>query len=60
MNLVYTDATHTTIQATLDAGESLGNMTGPAQIFIPVDPANREYGDVLERKLTIAAYTPPA
>jgi hypothetical protein len=60
VELIYTSPDHTTIQATLEAGETLGNMTGPGEIFVPVDPSNREYGDILERKLTIAAYTPPA
>jgi hypothetical protein len=59
MKLQYTDATNATIQATLDEGEMLGNHAGPAVIYVPTDPANAEYGDIVEQGLPIEPYVVP-
>jgi hypothetical protein len=45
---------------TLGDGEQLGNMSGPAEIFVPVDGANREFADIIERKLAIEPAPPMA
>src|SRR5215469_5816330 len=58
MELTYTSADETTIQATLDEGEQLGNHTGPAVIFVPTDPGNAEYADIVANKYPIAPYVP--
>jgi len=60
MDLIFTNAEQTTIKATLAEGETLGNHTGPVECFVPTDPANKEYGEILERGLTVAPYVPPA
>jgi hypothetical protein len=59
MHLQYINATNTTIQATLDDGETLGNHAGPAVIYVPVDPANAEYAEIVEEGYPIAPYVPP-
>ena len=59
MHLQYTSAEETTIQATLDDGETLGNYTGPAVIFVPVAPGNAEYEAILASGEPIAPYVPP-
>jgi hypothetical protein len=59
MQLIYTSAEETTIQATLNAGESLGNHAGPLVCFVPVDPANKEYQATLASGEPIAPYEPP-
>jgi hypothetical protein len=43
-----------TIEATLVAGEVLGNHTGPITMYIPEDGGNAEYADIIKRGLTIA------
>jgi hypothetical protein len=59
MQLTYTNADQTTIEAMLDAGETLGNLTGPGTVFVPCDPANVEYADILEHDYPIDPYVPP-
>ena len=60
MQLVYADAEHTTIKATLVDGEVLGNHAGPLECWVPTDPANAEYADILANSRTVAPYVPPA
>lgn len=59
MKLTYASADETTIEAMLGAGETLGNMTGPATVFVPIDPANVEYADLLANGYPIAPYPAP-
>ena len=59
MLLQYTSPDNTTIQATLDDGESLGNHAGPATIFVPCDPANKDFQAIVESGEPIAPYEPP-
>jgi hypothetical protein len=59
MQLVYTNEQQSSIKVTLDEGESLGNLSGPIQAFVPLDPANVDYAAILEQKLTIEPYVPP-
>jgi len=59
MELVYTNAEHSSIKATLLDGETLGNHAGPVECFVPTDPANKEYGEILEKQLTVADYVAP-
>jgi hypothetical protein len=47
-----------TIEATLVAGEHLGNHAGPITMFVPEDPANADYADILARNLTIQPAPP--
>src|SRR5215471_8952728 len=37
VELTYTSLDNTTIQAVLDDGEQLGNVSGPATVFVPVE-----------------------
>jgi hypothetical protein len=60
MELIYTNEEHTTIQATLDEGEQLGNYIGPIVIFVPTDPANKEFGSILEDRREVNEYVRPA
>jgi hypothetical protein len=59
MELVYTNEQHTTIQATLDEGEQLGNYTRPIVIFVPTDPANKEFGSILADNREVNEYMRP-
>src|SRR5215469_14386962 len=59
MLLQYTSADETTIQATLDDGETLGNHAGPAVIFVPCAPGNAEYAEIVAEGYPIAPYEPP-
>ena len=60
MQLEYVNPEHTSIKATLVEGEVLGHFTGPIECFVPTDGGNKEYGDILERGLTVNPYVPPA
>ena len=59
MDLVYTNAEQTTIQATLDDKESLGNLTGPGVFFVPTDESNAEYAEIVANGYKVEAYEPP-
>jgi hypothetical protein len=59
MQIVYANEHQNSIKVTLDEGESLGNLAGPIQAFVPTDPANVDYAAILEQKLTIEPYVPP-
>jgi len=59
MDLVYANVEHTTIKATLLDGEVLGNHSGPIECFVPTDPSNKEYSEILEKQLTVADYVAP-
>jgi len=58
MQLVYTSADNSMIQATLDDKETLGNLTGPGVFFVPTDPANAEYAEIVEQGLKVSPYEP--
>ena len=60
MQLVYANAEQTTIKALLEADEILGNHAGPLECWVPTDPANAEYADILANSRTVAPYVPPA
>jgi len=60
MQLIFANAEHTSIKATLVEGELLGNHNGPVECFVPTDPANAEYADILANSRTVAPYVPPA
>jgi hypothetical protein len=54
MNLVYTPhGLPPAIEVTLADGEQLGNHTGPIVMFVPTDPANAEYAEILAKGLVI-------
>ena len=57
MKLTYLDAAKTTIRMELDEGESFGNIRGPGTSFVPLDPANFEYSEILRQQLRIAPFT---
>jgi hypothetical protein len=59
MQLAYTNEHESTISVTLDEGESLGNLAGPVEAFVPTDPANVDYAAIVEQQLTIEPYVPP-
>jgi hypothetical protein len=59
MQLQYASADETTVEAILDAGETLGNITGPGTLFVPTDPANTEYADIVANGYPIDPYVPP-
>jgi hypothetical protein len=53
MQLVYSSPEETTIQVTLDEGETLGDLVGPTVAHVPTDPANRHYAEIVEQGLKI-------
>jgi hypothetical protein len=59
MQLVYANPEETTITATLDEGESLGDLVGPTVAHVPTDEGNRHYAEILEQGLTIQSYEAP-
>jgi len=59
MQLTYVNAEETSIEAMLDEGETLGHYTGPTTIYVPCDPANAEYADILANGYPIDPYVPP-
>jgi hypothetical protein len=59
MQLTYTSAEQTSIEAMLDVGETLGNCTGPTTIYVPTDPENAEYADIIANGYPIDPYVPP-
>jgi hypothetical protein len=60
MQLVYTDPEEATIHVTLDEGETLDDLIGPMEAFVPTDPTNRHYAEIVEGDYTIDAYEAPA
>ena len=60
MKLFYSNEERTVIQVELDEGETLGNFTGPIVMFVPNDPANREFADIQEKQHDIEDYQAPA
>jgi len=59
MQLIFTDPQETSIQATLDDKESLGNLTGPGVFFVPTDPANAEYAEIVANGYKVEEYVAP-
>jgi hypothetical protein len=59
MQLVYSTPEETTIKVTLDEGESLGNLSGPVEAFVPTDPDNADYAAILDEGLPVTAYEAP-
>jgi len=59
MELVYTNVEQTSIQATLDDKETLGNLTGPRVFFVPVDESNAEYAEILAAGMKVEEYVAP-
>jgi len=59
MQLSYTSAENTTIQATLDDKESLGNLTGPGVFFVPTDESNAEYAEIVAEGMKVEEYVAP-
>jgi hypothetical protein len=43
----------------LDAGETLGHCTGLTTVYVPVDPGNAEYADIVANGYPIDPYVPP-
>ena len=60
MQLVFVNAEQTSIQVTLEDGETLANHSGPLVMFVPTDPANAEYAAILAGGFTIEPFVPPA
>lgn len=60
MQLIFANPQETTIQATLDDKESLGNLTGPGVFYVPTDESNAEYAYIVEQGLKVEEYVPPA
>ncbi|HET6609889.1 MAG TPA: hypothetical protein VFG62_24685 [Rhodopila sp.] len=59
MQLIFSNAENTTIQATLDDKETLGNVSGPGVFFVPTDPANAEYAEIVAEGMKVEPYEPP-
>jgi hypothetical protein len=59
MQLIYTSAENTSIQATLDDKETLGNITGPGVFFVPVDESNAEYAEIVANGYKVEEYVAP-
>jgi hypothetical protein len=43
MQLIYTSPEENTIKVTLDEGETLDDLVGPIEAFVPVDFDNRHF-----------------
>jgi hypothetical protein len=56
MQLTYTSPEETTIKVTLDEGESLDDLVGPIEAFVPTDPLNRHYDEIFYQNLMIYPY----
>jgi hypothetical protein len=59
MQLIFANPQETSIQATLDDKESLGNLTGPGVFYVPTDPANAEYAEILAAGMKVEEYVAP-
>lgn len=63
MHAQYTDAAHTQVKVTLEAGDTLGNFAGPVEFFVGMAPGNKEHDALAELTaagtLAIAAHVPP-
>jgi hypothetical protein len=59
MHLIFSSAESTTIQATLDDKETLGNITGPGVFFVPVDESNAEYAEIVANGYKVEEYVAP-
>jgi hypothetical protein len=59
MQLIYANPQETSIQATLDDKETLGNLTGPGVFFIPTDEANAEYAQIVSEGMKVEEYVAP-
>ena len=60
MQLIFVNPQETSIQATLDPKETLGNLEGPGVFFVPTDPANAEYAEIVAAGMKVEPYEPPA
>ena len=59
MRLFYSNPDQTVIQVELDEGEIFGNHTGPITMFVLIDFANKEYGDIQEKQISVEDYVNP-
>jgi len=59
MQLIYANPQGTSIQATLDPKETLGNLEGPGVFFVPTDPANAEYAEIVAEGMKVEEYVAP-
>ena len=57
MQLAFINEAKTTIRATLEDGETLGNLVGPKVAFVPTDPDNSDYAAIVSAGLPIAPFT---
>jgi hypothetical protein len=51
MQMQYANESRTSIKRTMDDG---------SVVFVPVDPDNMDYAEIVEKGMSVAAYTPPA
>ena len=51
MQMQYANESRTSIKRTIDDG---------SVVFVPVDPDNMDYAEIVEKGMSVAAYTPPA
>ncbi len=59
MQLIFADPQNTTIQATLDDKETLGNVVGPGVFFVPTDESNAEYAEIVSEGMKVEEYVAP-
>jgi hypothetical protein len=59
MRLIYTSAANTSIEATLDDKETLGNVSGPGVFFVPTDEGNAEYAEIVAEGMKVEEYVAP-
>lgn len=59
MRLRFTNADHTSIEAVLDEGESLGVVAGPGTFLVPTDPLNTDYAKIVADGIEPDPYVPP-
>jgi hypothetical protein len=56
MQLVYGNAQHTIIKVMLDADEAIGPFSGPVEAFVPTDPNNVHFAEIVKQALPIEDY----
>jgi hypothetical protein len=59
MRLTYTSPEENTIRVTLDEGESLDDLVGPIEAFVPTDEDNRHFATIRVEGLEIYRYAAP-
>lgn len=58
MKLTWANEQQNTIKMELDEGETLGNQHGPTTAFVPIDPLNTDFAEILRLGYAVDPFTP--